>query len=170
MQLTIKLSSGELALARADLAVPHAFAFERVGFLLARPSWMTPDAIDLVVTTYLRVDDEDYVPDESVGASIGSSAMRKALQEAYKAKASLLHVHVHSGRGRPRFSGVDLASSKTFVPGFFNVLPDLPHGVLVLSDDSAAGLVWTAQRGRPHPVTSFVQPSGPYRVYGQQHG
>lgn len=170
MQLIVKLQADLLCSARADLQRPHAHALERVGFFIAKPAWLSSAAIALIVTAYFPVADEDYLQDDQVGASIGSAAMRKALQEAYRAKASLLHVHAHVGRGKPRFSNVDLASSQAFVPAFFNVIPDVPHGVLVLSDDCAAGLVWVEQRGHAQPVTRFVQPSAPFMIYGEQDG
>ena len=56
--------------------------------------------------------DEDYEIDRTVGAKIGSAAMRKAVQSAYRPAATLLHVHTHGGHGKPGFSAVDLNSAK----------------------------------------------------------
>ena len=71
---------------------------------------------------YTPVADEDYEIDPRVGAKIGSAAMRKAVQSAYRPAATLLHVHTHGGHGEPGFSGVDLNSAKDFVPGFLPFL------------------------------------------------
>src|SRR3546814_16946689 len=68
---------------------------------------------------------------------IGPDAMRKGLQFAYMSRSALVHLHTHGGTGRPEFSGVDLDDGKNFVPSFFNVVPHLPHALLVLSDESA---------------------------------
>jgi hypothetical protein len=62
---------------------------------------------------------------------------------------AVFHVHRHDHSGKPAFSPLDLRSSRQFVPGFFNVRRDLPHGVLVLSFDHATGLVWRSRNNTP---------------------
>src|SRR3546814_2990921 len=70
-------------------------------------------------------------------------------------RSALVHLHTHGGTGRPEFSGVDLDDGKNFVPSFFNVVPHLPHALLVLSDESARGLLWMGKRSEEH--TSELQ-------------
>ena len=138
MKATLKIRGPLLDEIRRDLARPHAFAHERVGFLTAGAA-ATPDGILMLVRGYRPVEDDDYEEDARVGAKIGSNAMRKAAQSAYRPAAVLLHIHTHGGHGRPQFSGVDLRSADEFVPGFFETAPRMPHGLLVLSHELGPG-------------------------------
>ncbi|MBR2117639.1 MAG: hypothetical protein IJ935_03000 [Afipia sp.] len=147
MRAAVKITSALLDLVRRDLARPHAFAHERVGFLTAGAA-AVPGGLMLLVREYMPVADEDYEFAPKVGARIGSNAMRKAVQVAYRPASALLHVHTHGGRGLPGFSGVDLESGNEFVPGFFQSSPKMPHGLLVLSDNGATGLLWL-ESGKP---------------------
>jgi hypothetical protein len=162
----IKVPSAMLATIRADLARPHRFAHERVGFLTAGAASFDSDALLLLARDYRPVDEEDYVPDPSVGVKIGADAMRKALQAAYRPAAAVLHIHTHGGLGRPHFSGVDSRSAAEFIPSFFNPVPRMPHGILVLSDDGANGLLWIDPQQAPVPVTDIISVGAPYRKYG----
>ncbi len=147
MKVALKITGSLLDLVRRDLARPHFFAHERVGFLTAGAA-AVPGGLMLVVRGYMPVADEDYEVAPKVGARIGSNAMRKAAQAAYRPASTILHVHTHGGRGLPGFSGVDLESGNEFVPGFFQSCPKMPHGLLVLSDNGATGLLWL-EPGKP---------------------
>lgn len=166
MKARIKIPAALLATIRADLARPHRFAHERVGFLTAGAALFDGNGLMLLARDYRPVDEEDYERDPSVGVKIGAGAMRKALQAAYRPAAAVLHIHTHGGLGRPQFSGVDRCSAAEFVPSFFNPVPRMPHGILVLSDDSANGLVWIDPGQQPVPVTDIISVGGPYRKYG----
>lgn len=161
MKVTIKIMRPLLENVRRDLNRSHSFAHERVGFLIAAAT-ETPVGILLTIGDYQAVADEDYEYNESVGAQIGSEAMRKAVQAAYRPQRSLLHVHTHGGYGHPGFSSVDRRSAKEFVPGFLHPVPKMPHGLLVLSNDSAAGLFWKRFDEQPEPITDFVIVGAPY--------
>jgi len=156
MRITIRIPSPTLKGMRADLARPHPHAGERVGFMAAAAT-SSPGELLLLVRDYRPVEDEDYHEAPDVGAEIGSEAFRKALQWAYRPKSALLHVHTHHGRGKPGFSGIDLRSGYKFVPSFFTTVPRMPQGMVVLSDDSAAGLVWLAEDEKPASVEVFSQ-------------
>lgn len=166
MKMHVKISSTLLALIRVDLNRRHAFAFERVGFLTAGASWTLGGDLVLLCREYQPVADDDYEHSSRVGAQIGSNAMRKAIQAAYRHKSAMLHIHSHGGRGRPEFSSVDLNSAKSFVPGFFNALPQMPHGIVVLSNDSARCLLWTGAKDRPRYVDRFQQVGSPLIEFG----
>lgn len=161
MKVTIKIMRSLLENVRLDLVRPHSFAHERVGFLIAAGG-DTPAGIVLTICDYQPVADEDYEYNDSVGAQIGSEAMRKAVQAAYRPQRSLLHVHTHGGYGCPGFSHVDRRSAKEFVPGFLHPVPKMPHGLLVLSNDSAAGLFWKKFDEQPEPITDFIIVGAPY--------
>lgn len=166
MNARIKILAPLLATIREDLARTHAFAYERVGFLTAGAAAINEDRLLLLGRTYRPVDDEDYIPDPAVGVKIGSDAIRKALQAAYRPPAALLHIHTHGGTSRPEFSGVDRRSAADFIPSFFNPVPKMPHGILVLSDDSAKGLLWIAPDRPPLDIVDIISVGSPYTKYG----
>lgn len=168
MKVQIKVMDAVLAAANADLHRPHAFAFERVGFLTAGAAW-TGDGLMLVCRAYHPVADGDYERSRSVGAQIGSEAMRKAIEAAYQNRSCLIHIHTHGGFGQPAFSGTDLQSASQFVPGFFSALPRMPHGVVVLSNDSAQGMLWTAPKAAPRLIDEFVQVGAGIKKYGNKY-
>lgn len=77
------------------------------------------------------------------------------MQHAYNNEASMFHVHRHEHRGKPRFSRTDLDEYPKFVPDFWNVQPQLPHGAVVLSHDKASGLAWYPSQTTPLPIDDF---------------
>jgi hypothetical protein len=166
MRARLKITGFMLDLIREDLERPHPFAFERVGFLTCGATSAPPAELLLLVRNYQPVADEDYQRDPGVGASIGAAAIRKALQSAYRPPSALIHVHSHGGFGRPGFSGVDLDSSRELVPSFFNSVPRLPHGAMVLSNNSALCLLWLGPDQQPIHVDGIVRVGAGYRRFG----
>ncbi len=124
-----------------DLVRPHPFAAERVGFLSCKPA-ASPSGLLILAESFHPVADEDYLPDLAVGAMMGPDAIRKALSFAYNHPSCTFHVHLHNHKGLPAFSKIDLRESAKFVPDFFNVRPNLPHGALILSRNSGVGRCW----------------------------
>jgi hypothetical protein len=140
----------------ADLSRPHPHALERVAFVSCRPAALPGSGLLLLVHALHPVADEDYERSDEVGAMLSGAAFRKALQYAFNNSVSMFHVHRHEHRGHPRFSPVDLRESAKFVPDFWKVRPGHPHGAIVLSRDSAFGLVWH-QQGKPAvPIAKFI--------------
>lgn len=166
MKIRLKLPTTMLGAMRQDLARPHRFAHERVGFVTAGATWVDHRELLLTARAYDPVADADYVPGRTVGVKIGPDAMRKALQSAYRPPSALLHVHTHGGYGRPAFSGVDRRSAAEFVPSFFNPVPRMPHGILVLSHDSATGLLWVDPSRDPIAFDEITSVGSPYINYG----
>jgi hypothetical protein len=153
---------------RDDLERPHRFAAERVGFFLCRAGRLSDDGLVVLAAAYHPVEDDDYLPDDSVGAMMGPAAIRKAMQRAYAAGAgdiSLFHVHMHGHDGLPGFSRVDVDESKKFVPDFFNAAPLMPHGIVVLSHDRAIGLCWRGQTQHPTLIDRFAHVGAPMRLW-----
>lgn len=165
MSIEIKATGRMLAEIHADLARPHPFAHERVGFLTCG---IVDDrgSLLLLARDYRPVEDDDYLRDPNVGAMIGPNAMRKALQFAYAARSALIHVHSHGGHGVPGFSSVDLRENQKFIPSFFNLLPQMPHGAVVLSGDSACGQLWLNANRAPIPISKFRSLGAPMRKFG----
>lgn len=149
MMATLKINGALLDRVRADLARPHPHAYERVGFLTAGACTAAEGNLLVLTNGYVSVDDEDYEINPRVGAAIGRTAFRKALEVAHRTRSSLLHVHSHGRRGLPGFSKIDLVSGVQFVPSFFSVIPAMPHGMVVLSDTHATGLVWSNAAAAP---------------------
>ncbi len=153
---------------RADLHRPHPVAAERVGFLLCRAGQLDDDGLVILGAGYHAVDDGDYLRDDTVGAMMGPAAIRKAMQRAYNGGGQdicLFHVHMHAHRGRPGFSNIDLTEYAKFVPDFFNAVPSMPQGAIVLSLDQAIGLCWPERDRGPVPVDHFASVGAPLRFW-----
>jgi hypothetical protein len=149
---------------RSDLARPHPFAHERVGFIACRVGAIE-GGYTLLAERHLPVADEDYDDDPRVGAMMGSAAIRKALQVAYRDQVSMVHVHQHEHRGVPLFSSIDLRESAKFIPDFFKVSKDVPHCALVLSRDAMAGMAWSPNTRTPRPITELSVIGRPLSIW-----
>ncbi len=83
----------------------------------------------------------------------------------------MFHVHMHGHAGRPGFSRIDLREQSKFVPDFFKVRREMPHGAIVFSRDMAAGRVWLNPASvsaisefdvvGPRMIVDFAPPGGP---------
>ena len=164
--IRLKITSILLDEVRRDLARPHAFARERVGFLKAALALSKHDCA-ILVHSYTPVADSDYLDDPSVGAMMGPHAISMAMAAAFEDHVSLFHVHSHGGRGIPRFSGVDLQENQKFVPDFFKVCPQRPHGAVVLSATHAYGQVWLEPGATARPIDQFQLVGPHYRKWGK---
>lgn len=154
MKIAFKITRPLLASAMADLRRPHPFAAERVGFFSCRTAALDEGWI-VLAHAFHAVKDDDYVHDRSVGAMMGSGAIRGAMQIALTNEVGMFHVHVHAHRGAPSFSGTDRRETANFVPDFWHVRPHLVHGAIVLSLDSATGRCWHPQAVAPLSFTHF---------------
>ena len=81
MNVRIRLTRGLYDQVRADLARPHAFAAERVGFLFGRLGNAETVEPMILFTGYRSLDEERYINDPNSGARIDSQAIRGAMQE-----------------------------------------------------------------------------------------
>jgi hypothetical protein len=155
MRVLFKATRQLLTEVTKNLERPHAFAAERVGFLICRVGLVEDSGIVVLAHSLHNVADEDYLDDPSVGAMMGPNAIRKALQAAYSLDASMFHVHLHGHSGRPNFSRIDEKETARFVPDFWNVQLQLPHGAIVLSHDSAYGKCWIPGQKVPVEISQF---------------
>jgi hypothetical protein len=163
MKVVFKISEDLFCSVMEDLRRPHAFALERVGFLLCRPGDLPGGGVAIFAGAFHNVADEDYLDDQSAGAVMGPDAIRKALQLSYNKGASMFHVHIHEHQGKPSFSGIDRRETSLFVPDFWHVQPTFPHGAVVLSKDSAFGQCWIPGVVMPQEITDFVSVGAPIR-------
>ena len=149
---------------QGDLHRRHPFAHERVGFVGAGLA-LHGDCCTVLAHSYAPVADEDYLDDPSVGAMMGPDAMYKAMAWAFGLGVALFHIHTHGGSGVPGFSGVDIRESGKFVPDFFKVRPERPHGAIVLSNTHAFGRIWLGRKDAPHTIDEFHLVGPPCRKW-----
>lgn len=166
MNIRFRIATTLFTELHADLSRPHPHAFERVAFLSCRPAALSNGGVLLLAHKLHEVADEDYEPSATMGALLRGSAFRKALQYVFNNPVSMFHVHRHEHEGRPRFSQIDLEESAKFIPDFWKVRPGHPHGTIVLSQDSAYGLVWYQKRKPPAPIQRFAVVGYPQMVMG----
>ncbi|PYT71654.1 MAG: hypothetical protein DMG39_12450 [Acidobacteria bacterium] len=155
MNIHFKLSSAMLNHVIGDLVRPHPFAAERAGFIGCKVS-RSREGILILGHTYMTLQDNWYTDDQRYGCFFNADAMRAAMQFALTNDASMFHVHMHEHMGLPWFSRIDLRESSKFVPDFWNVRPNLPHGTLVVSKDSAAGLCWYPSENKPNRISRIT--------------
>jgi proteasome lid subunit RPN8/RPN11 len=134
--VTVRLRRDLLAKVHRDLARRHPFAFERVGFLFGCTEPVGEGAALILVRDYTPVPDAQYLRNSPHGATIGSAAIRAALQRALDTGDSVLHVHEHGGAS-PAPSGTDLRTYRELTPSFAAAAPKAVHGGLVLGDSGA---------------------------------
>ena len=118
----------------------------------------------MIAADYATVSDNHYVEDETVGARINGAAIRAALQSALTKNVGLFHVHVHGHSGVPKPSRTDLIESRKFVPDFFNAAPLMPHGTLILSNDSAFGNCWLSKDADPQTIDRIEFVGSPFKI------
>lgn len=153
MKTLFRATADFMAHVRQDLDRPHAFAHERVGFIGVRAT-AGCEYLVLLAERYYPVDDQDYVPDSTVGALIGQEALRKALEIALLQSVGMFHVHAHFFPGRLWFSPTDLREQVRFVPDFFSARENMPHGALVVNHTDVTGRVWLS-RTRIETIDEF---------------
>jgi hypothetical protein len=155
MRISVKIRAGTLDGVRKDLRRRHAFACERVGFLVCKAAGLPHSGLLLLVADYLSVADEHYIDDPRYGATISADGFGAAWQLAFSHSVSIFHVHLHEHVGIPGFSSVDDKESANFVPDFLKVRATMPHGAIVLSDDAACGRCWISRTQPPLTITDF---------------
>jgi len=165
MNTIFKITSGLLEGVRADLARPHPYAAERVGWISAGLVEQG-DGLLVLAREYRSVEDDDYLDDPTVGAMMGADAIRKARQWAMNDSAAIFHVHTHGGNRIPWFSRDDIEGHEKYVRNFFGVAPTCAHGALVLSDRYAAGKIWTAKKAEAKRISRFVEVSSRIEKWG----
>jgi hypothetical protein len=164
MNIHFKVTKALLADIRVDLRRPHAFAYERVGFIAAGLA-AAHDDLMILAREYRPVLDNEYLRDSSVGAMMSAEAIRRARQWAMNDRAALFHVHTHGGRGLPSFSGIDQRENAKFIPNFVSIAPHAVHGAIVLSDTAAFGQVWLGRDAQQPFIARFTEVGMPVRTW-----
>ena len=125
-----------------DMRRIHPLAFERVGWVFAKQIAASKDEVLLLAADYSPVAEEDYVEDNHVGAKFNSAAIRTAMQRSRTSGLSCLQVHLHDHQGATSFSRVDIRTIDELTNSFRVVAPNVAHGGMVLSADSATARIW----------------------------
>jgi hypothetical protein len=149
----------------ADLERLHPFAFERVGFLYARPDVATGKPLVMLAIDYLSIPDNGYVRDDSVGARINSGAIRAAMQHTLTTGLAAFHVHLHAGLGAPGFSSTDKRESARLMPSFRGVANDVPHGAIIFTSGGACGNYWFGSDPIAKRIKKITVVGFPMRIY-----
>jgi hypothetical protein len=152
MKIDIKLTGHLYKEIVRDLARPHPFASERIGFVFGRLGSLTDEDRLILLTRYHSIPDDQYIEDPGVGARIGSEALTWAMQALFFSRATgegIFHIHIHKHRGETRMSRVDSDDIPKFMPGFQSVSSKAAHGIIILSLDHGAGWIWAPTHKEP---------------------
>ncbi|WP_018629571.1 HesA/MoeB/ThiF family protein [Niabella aurantiaca] len=136
-----------------DLRRPHSYACERVGFLFTKSKWIDQNKILIVAISYQCVADEHYIEDPTVGAKIGSEAIRSAMQTMFDMKSGCFHVHLHDHQGRPGPSATDKKGLPGVIESFANIAGGQPTGILILSKDNFFTAIKVTSNKRLYPAS-----------------
>ena len=134
---------------KADLLRPHPFAAERVGFLSVATGRGEGGELLVLGHEYLPVAEAHYIEDPHVGVKVGVGAIRESVDRVRLSRRGLFHVHLHEHRGAPGFSSTDRREQPRLVESFRRVGAHAPHGMIVLSNDSATAWVWLPGASAP---------------------
>lgn len=144
---------------RIDLDRPHPFAAERVGFVTTELHGDMQVGKVIILSRYLSVPDNEYVPNELVGAEIGRVAIRRMLGEILSSRQGIMHVHMHDHDGIPRLSRTDATGLPPMIRGFQNLSLDVANGILLLSRNALNAWVWL-KGGEAQQVTKVSVTGG----------
>jgi hypothetical protein len=149
MRATLRLRRRAFDQLHDDLCQRHSFAAERVGFLFAIQEVMQHGCHILFLSSYTPLEDNEYERDATVGARVGRSPIRRAMQRCLTTGESVFTIHVHNHHGPPGFSRIDQRSMAELAPTFTSLAPSGLHGGIVLSHDDATCLAWRAGASGP---------------------
>jgi hypothetical protein len=153
---------------RTDLARPHPFAYERMGFVFAKLGNRSAPEPLVLLTRYRPVADEEYLDDDAPGAHIRGEAIRSVMQEVLDGRArseGAFHVHLHKHRGETGLSPIDREGLPPIVRSFLSVGKEAPHGLLVFSKDHGSAWIWLPGQKEPVHAPRVVVVGAPLEVF-----
>ncbi len=165
VKVHFKLTSQMLENMFTDLRRPHSFAEERAAFIGCKVS-QSDSGLIVLAHTYIPLQDDWYIDDPRFGCTFGTEAMHTAMQFSLTNSSSIFHVHLHEHFGLPSLSRTDFREYKRFVPDFLNVQPNMPHGAIVFSEDSALGLCWHPKYKHPIIIDRLTVVGSPMKFLG----
>ncbi len=171
MTIAIKMAGSLYVQITADLSRPHAFAAERVGFVMGRMGSLPDGGKLILLNHYHPIPDAHYIPDPSVGARIGPDAMTAATQAVYHGRPfreGVFHIHMHPHFGQTGMSHTDAHEIPRMLPGFQSVGRQAAHGIIILSRDHGSAWVWLPAESNPLPAEIVSVIGVPLRVFGRR--
>ena len=168
MNVHVKTSESLYEEILRDLGRPHPFARERVGFVFGRANGIAEGQALLLLTRYHSIPDDQYVPDNQVGARIGLEAMAWTMMAVHGGRGrreGLFHVHLHDHIGPTLPSKVDAIELPRMIPGFRSVSAEAPHGIIILSLDHGSAWVWLPVSEEPVRAQRISVVGIPVRVF-----
>lgn len=156
MRIEVRLRRKFFETMVADLRRPHPVAYERVGWVFAKQTVASPHDILLFAVDYAAVAEEDYLEDNRVGASFNATAIRAAMQRSRATGLACLQVHLHDHHGHTAFSSVDIRTIDKLTSSLRVVAPEIAHGGVVLSHDSATTRIWLPQTEHHTPSRATI--------------
>jgi len=119
MRVIIKLTGALYSHILRDLARPHPYAAERVGFVFGRMGSLSSQAKLILLTHYHSIPDAQYIDDPNVGARIGAETLTSAMQAVYHGRPvreGIFHIHLHGNHGRTGMSRIDRREIPRLMP------------------------------------------------------
>jgi proteasome lid subunit RPN8/RPN11 len=168
MRAEFRISRALFGQILSDLARPHPVADERVGFVFCRFGMAIAARTLILAHEYMAVLDDEYIDSRAFGALIRGSAFRRALEFTLTEPFGIFHIHLHPHYGPPKPSRIDLNESRKFVPDFFHVQSQLPHGALITSLDSIAGRAWLTPTSRPMTFDKTTVVGSPLAIWSNR--
>ncbi|MDD5259489.1 MAG: hypothetical protein PHD29_05935 [bacterium] len=147
MNINIRIPKVILNTIIKDLMRPHAYAAERIGFILGKLT-ITKTAL-ILISKYQSVADNNYINNPRVGACINSDAIRQVMQISLTDSLGVFHVHLHEYGAIPAFSSIDLREIARLIPSLQAVAPGLAHGALVFNKNNCAAKIWLPKKRVP---------------------
>lgn len=170
MKVEVKIAGPLYAEMRRDLARPHPFAVERVGFAGGRIGSLSGNSKLILLNRYHAIPDDQYVDDPDVGARIGGEALTWAMQAAYHGRCSregVFHIHLHEHHGETHMSRTDARETPRMIPGFRSVGPAAAHGIVILSRDHGSAWIWLPGCEESIPAARVSVIGAPIGVFGR---
>jgi hypothetical protein len=163
MRVEVRLRREFFEATVADLRRPHPVAFERVGWVFAKQTIASKHDVLLMAVEYAPVAEDDYLEDCRVGASFNATAIRAAMQRSRATGMACLQIHLHDHHGHTAFSSVDCRTIDKLASSLRVVTPNIAHGGLVLSADSATARIWLPENNKRHTPSRAVIVGFPMR-------
>lgn len=166
--IKIKLTGALHAEILTDLARPHPFAAERIGFVSGRTGTLAENGRLILLNGFHSIPDHEYVDDPHVGARIGSEAITWAMQATYHGRPKregIFHIHLHGHHGQTGMSGVDRREIPPMIPGFQSVGREAAHGIIILSLNHGSAWVWLPGQQESIQAASMAVIGSPVGVF-----
>lgn len=113
---------------------------EYVVFALASHAELPQKILVFIREVYL-LNEGQYVETYEHGALWNGSSTINIINEAMRKKLGIIVFHAHLHSGKVSLSNDDIQSAQSLLPCYQNLIPERPHGFVVLSYDNVDGLI-----------------------------